>query len=220
MNQNLQELISASVIQYSPTQIVLNMVLTLFLSTVIFYIYKWTYSGVMYSREFNMTLMLITLVTSMVIMIIGGNLTLSLGMVGALSIIRFRSAIKDPKDIGFLFWGITAGLASGTGAYTIAVIGTLIISLIMLTSSLKKSGSNAYLVIVKGIELQSAVIEAMINQYGKHCRLRMHNHSDAQQELIFEVRIKMNHSEVVKKLKEEKGVDTVHLVTFNGETNS
>ena len=101
----------------SVTQILISMCITVLLSMFIYWVYKKTYSGVMYSKNFNITIMLISTVTSMVMMIIGSNLALSLGMVGALSIIRFRSAIKDPKDIGFLFWGIAVGLSTGTGIY-------------------------------------------------------------------------------------------------------
>lgn len=112
-------------------QIVLSLVICMLLSLFIYAMYKKTYSGVMYSKNFNLSIMLISIITCMIMMIISSNLAISLGMVGALSIIRFRSAIKDPKDIGYLFWAIGIGLATGTGVYMIGIIGSIFIALLL-----------------------------------------------------------------------------------------
>lgn len=219
MNAELQQLLSESIVQYSPLQIVLNMTVTLLLSLVVYYTYKKTYSGVLYSRNFNMTILMITLVTAMVIMIIGGNLSLSLGMVGALSIIRFRSAIKDPRDIGFLFWGIALGLASGSGAYTIAIISTCLIALIMFIGSKSKFDDSIYLSIVKGQNIDHKALEAIINDHTKRYRLKMRNSHNQQQEFIYEVKLTKGHMALTEALEVLEGASSVHLVTYNGETN-
>lgn len=219
MNQELQELLTLSMTQYSSTTILLNLLMTLLAALIIGGVYKFTYSGVLYSRQFNLTVLLITMVTAMVIMIIGGNLTLSLGMVGALSIIRFRSAIKDPRDIGFLFWGIAVGLAMGTGAYLIGALGTLIIGLIMLAFNIKKLDDHAYVLVVKGSGLDPVTTNQAVKASVKKYRLKMQNLNGDMSELIFEVKIKKDVAQVVKSLKEKTGADHVHLVTYNGEMN-
>ena len=219
MNSELQQLLVTSIVQYSPLQIVLNMIVTLILSLIVYYTYKKTYSGVLYSRNFNMTILLISLFTAMVIMIIGGNLTLSLGMVGALSIIRFRSAIKDPRDIGFLFWGIALGLASGSSAYTIAIIGTCLIAIVMFVGNRQRYDDNLYLLILKGRSIDIATAEKTINSHTKKFRLRMRNSVNKQQELIFEVKLTKGHMDLTDALEQLTGTETVHLVTYNGETN-
>ena len=137
----------------SVTQVLISMCITVLLSMFIYWVYKKTYSGVMYSKNFNITIMLISTVTSMVMMIIGSNLALSLGMVGALSIIRFRSAIKDPKDIGFLFWGIGIGLSTGTGVYIIGILGSVFIAFLLFIFDRGIYNDNCYLLIVKGNDI-------------------------------------------------------------------
>ncbi len=220
MNPELTDLIATSMIQYSPMQIVTNLVFTLVIAILIYFVYKMSYTGVLYSRDFNITIMLITLVTAMVIMIIGGNLTLSLGMVGALSIIRFRSAIKDPKDIGFLFWGIAAGLATGTGAYSIALIASIMIAIIMLVVNRKRFTDDAYLLIVKGGSVDKEGVESLVKKMTKRYRLRMSNHMSGQQEIIYEVKIKKEQNVLIRELEALEAVEVVNLVTYNGEISN
>ena len=114
-----------------PIETVLLVLLIAFLVAMIIYLtYKNTYSGVMYNPRFNVSLVMITMVTTIVMVVIGSNISVSLGMVGALSIIRFRTAVKDPRDTAFIFWGVVSGLACGTQNYTIVLVGSLFICLI------------------------------------------------------------------------------------------
>lgn len=129
-------------------QIVLSLVICMLLSLFIYAMYKKTYSGVMYSNNFNLSIMLISIITCMIMMIISSNLAISLGMVGALSIIRFRSAIKDPKDIGYLFWAIGIGLATGTGVYMIGIIGSIFIALLLVIMERGIYNETCYLLVI------------------------------------------------------------------------
>lgn len=218
--EQLNKIMTTSMNSYTPEQIVINLLVTFVLSLLIFWTYKHTYTGVLYTRSFNITIMLITLVTSMVIMIISGNLVLSLGMVGALSIIRFRSAIKDPKDIGFLFWGIGVGLATGTGAYLIAVLSSIVIAIIMVVVHIKKFDDSAYLLIVRGSDMDYQDIDRTVADNTKRYRLRMRNTLATEQEIIYEIKVKKDTSTLISLLEKMDTTDTVHLVTYNGEVNN
>ncbi len=115
---------------YSPTEVIINLILSFFLGLFISYVYKNTHKGMSYSQSFMITNIFVAIIVCMVIMIIGNSIARAFALVGALSIIRFRTVIKDTKDIAYIFWSLAAGMACGTGSYFIAVIGTIIISLI------------------------------------------------------------------------------------------
>ena len=119
----------------SPLSVVITILLACAVGVFVFFIYKKTFSGVLYSRNFGISLIMVTMVTALIITIISSNLTLSLGMVGALSIVRFRTAVKDAMDTMYMFWGIAAGIALGARFYVVAVVGSLIIGLIMVVVS-------------------------------------------------------------------------------------
>ena len=172
----------------SVTQVLISMCITVLLSMFIYWVYKKTYSGVMYSKNFNITIMLISTVTSMVMMIIGSNLALSLGMVGALSIIRFRSAIKDPKDIGFLFWGIGIGLSTGTGVYIIGILGSVFIAFLLFIFDRGIYNDNCYLLIVKGNDINFEKIESIIKEHTSKFNLKMKNSTDVFTEATYEIK--------------------------------
>ena len=115
---------------YSPTEILVNIILSFFLGLFISYIYKTTHKGMSYSQSFMITNIFLALIVCMVIMIIGNNIARAFALVGALSIIRFRTVVKDTKDIAYIFWSLASGMAAGTGSYYIAIIGTIIISVV------------------------------------------------------------------------------------------
>lgn len=202
----------------SVTQILISMCITVLLSMFIYWVYKKTYSGVMYSKNFNITIMLISTVTSMVMMIIGSNLALSLGMVGALSIIRFRSAIKDPKDIGFLFWGIAVGLSTGTGIYIIGIIGSIVIAFLLFIFDRGIYNDNCYLLIVKGNEINFDKIESIIKEHTNKFNLKMKNSTDIFTEATYEIKLKRNEdNEILRELKTIENIININIVSYNGE---
>lgn len=130
---------------FAPLDMVIALALAFALGLFILLIYRKTFSGVMYSASFGLSLMALTLITTLVIMAVTSNVVLSLGMVGALSIVRFRAAIKEPMDIAFLFWAIAAGIVLGAGLLPLAVFGSLFIGVILLVFANRRSGYTPYL---------------------------------------------------------------------------
>jgi hypothetical protein len=123
---------SSGMERFSSIDIILNLAVSFLVGLFIFYIYKKSFQGVLYQRSFNVSLIAITMVITLVIMTISGNLILSLGMVGALSIVRFRTPIKDPVDLVFIFWAISVGIANGVGYFNLSIIGSIVLTLVIL----------------------------------------------------------------------------------------
>ena len=126
----------------------LALIMAFLLGLFLFFIYKKSYSGVMYSASFGVTLLVMTLITTLLIMAVTSNVVLSLGMVGALSIVRFRTAVKEPMDIAFLFWAIAIGIVLAAGLIPLAVFGSLFIGLVLLVFSSRKEGDSPYILVV------------------------------------------------------------------------
>ncbi|MGI5850405.1 MAG: DUF4956 domain-containing protein [Christensenellales bacterium] len=197
--------------------IAFNIAMTTVLALFIFFVYKKTFSGVLYSLSFNVTLVIIALTTAIVIMLIGSNLAVSLGMVGALSIVRFRSAIKEPRDLAFLFWSIAVGLASGTGAFLIAIVGSIFIFIIIFIFSKAVSKDNCYLLVLKGKEIDIEKVERILNQYEAKHKLRMQNLNQYSAEVTFEIFLKKQNGHIILDHLKGTEIDEVNLVSFNGE---
>lgn len=199
-------------------QVITNMFVTLIVATFIYWVYKKTYSGVVYSRSFNVTILLTTMVTAMVMMVIGTNLALSLGMVGALSIIRFRSAIKDPRDIGFIFWGISAGLSAGTGAYVIAVIGSVIIAMILFVLQRSTLENYPYLLVVKGTSIDEEKLRNIVAARVEKFNLRLKGNNQDGTEIIYEIRFVDGMEDLmIKEIKEMDNIFVVNVISYRGE---
>ena len=149
---NFSDIFKSSFLENVASVSLLDMLLALVLAfgvgMFIFLIYKKTFAGVMYSSSFGVTLVALTMITTLVILAVTSNVVLSLGMVGALSIVRFRTAIKEPLDIAFLFWAIAAGIVLAAGFIPLAVIGSVIIGVILLVFANRKSSANPYIVVL------------------------------------------------------------------------
>lgn len=198
--------------------VLINMFVTFLVASFIYWVYKKTYTGVMYSRNFNVTLLLTSMVTAMVMMVIGTNLALSLGMVGALSIIRFRSAIKDPRDIGFLFWGIGAGLSAGTGSYLIAAIGSIFIAIILFVFQGSITEISPYLLVIKGSDIDEGALGKIIQKSVLKSNLRMKNKDQSGSEIVFEVRFKDGKDDIlIKDISVLDNVSSVNIISYKGE---
>lgn len=203
--------------------VIANMLATLLVALFIYWVYKKTYTGVMYSMNFNLTILLTSMVTAMVMMVIGTNLALSLGMVGALSIIRFRSAIKDPRDIGFLFWGVSVGLSAGTGSYLIAVIGSLIIALLLYIFKKKGYEAYPYLLVVKGGKIDTVQVRRAVSENTENYNLRMRNfNSHVGTEIIYEIKFGDGEEEkqedrIIDRISKIENVEVVNVVYYRGE---
>jgi len=201
------------------TTIFLYLSITLALTSIIFIVYKLTFTGVAYSNNFNVSIVLTGLITAMIMMVIGNNLALSLGMVGALSIVRFRAAIKEPKDISYLFWSIAIGLAAGTGAWRIAIAGTVFITLVIVMYYFLPDNNKAYLLVLKGSGFDDTAVRNVISDHTKKAKLRIKNSKNDKKEIIYEISVKKNDEELIKNLKEITGLEQVNVIAFDGHLN-
>lgn len=196
----------------------LALVLAFGVGLFIFMIYKKTYSGVMYSSSFGVTLVALTMITTVVILAVTSNVVLSLGMVGALSIVRFRTAIKEPLDIAFLFWSIAVGIVLAAGMIPLAVIGSVIIGVILLVFVNKKSHVNPYIIVLSLANHESEVnaMNFLSNQVGR-CTVKSKTAQKGAVELSLEVRLKNDNTDFINQLSAIPGVNSAVLVSYNGE---
>ena len=199
----------------TPLDMVLALLLAFGVGLFIFYVYKKTYQGVMYSSSFGVTLVALTMITTLVILAVTSNVVLSLGMVGALSIVRFRSAIKDPLDIGFLFWSIAAGITAGAGLYFVAVLGTVLIAVIYIVFSMLKKSKRSYLLIVHYTDAAEDNVNAVLG--GMKYRLKNKSRTGENNEITIEIKVKNNDTSGLSRFKGIDGVTGVTLLEYNGE---
>lgn len=194
------------------------LVLAFGLGMFIFLVYKKTYQGVMYSSSFGTTLVALTMITTMVILAVTSNVVLSLGMVGALSIVRFRTAIKEPLDIAFLFWSIAVGIVLAAGMIPLAVAGSIIIGIILLVFVNKKSHCNPYIVVLSctdSITEKKAV--DFLNDNVKKCVVKSKTAANGSVELNLEIRMASDNTDFINNLSTMPGVNSAALVSYNGE---
>ncbi len=202
----------------SPLDMALTIVLAFGIGLFIFYVYKKTYQGVMYSSSFGVTLIALTMITSQVILAVTSNVVLSLGMVGALSIVRFRTAIKEPLDIAFLFWSIAAGIILAAGMIPLAAIGSVITGLILLFFVNKKSHKNPYIIVLSCVN-HDAEAQAMkyVNAQVERCVVKSKSAQNGLVELNMEVRLKDDNTDFINALSAMNGVNSAVLVSYNGD---
>ena len=201
---------------------ILDMFLALGLSFAIglfiFLIYKKTYAGVMYSSTFGVTLIAMTMVSTFVILAVTSNVVLSLGMVGALSIVRFRTAIKEPLDIAFLFWSIAAGIVLAAGMIPLAVIGSIIIGIIILVFANRKSHVNPYIVVLQCEDQESEQkATAFLQEHTSRLNVKSKSVQKGAIELNLEIRLKNATTDFMNELADLAGVRSAVLVSYNGD---
>ncbi len=207
-----------SVGDFSLTDMVIAIGLSFVLGLFILFVYKKSFSGVMYSSGFGISLVAMAMITAMIILAIGSNIILSLGMVGALSIVRFRSAVKDPMDIAYLFWAISVGIVLGAGLIPLAVFGSLCIGIILYIFSTKKPKDKPYILIVDCADDETEKsVDAVLKQMVKKHLLRSKTMSESGMELTIEVRLPDMESKFVNKISGLTGVSRAVLVSYNGE---
>ena len=196
----------------------ITLVLSFALGLFIFLIYKRTFAGVMYSSSFGVTLLALTMITTVVMLAVTSNVVLSLGMVGALSIVRFRTAIKEPMDIAFLFWAIAVGIILAAGMLPLAIVGSLVIGLILVLFANRKPHVRPYIAV-----LQCADQEAEKRATGylqtqvQRCTVKSKTVQPGQVEVNLEVRLKDGNTDFVNALGDLPGVRSAVLVSYNGD---
>lgn len=194
--------------------VLIGLFITLAISLFIFFIYKKTYSGVIYSHNFNVSLVMMALITSLIIMTISSNLILSLGMVGALSIVRFRTAVKDPLDIVFMFWAIALGITTGAKLYTIAIVGSIFVGIIAILMLRFKNTNNIFMLIVHYEE--EAKDQLFRNLSELDYKMKSKTVSLGITELTLELKIIGIDTSFVEEISEIEGIRDVSLVSYNG----
>lgn len=197
---------------------VLALVLAFGIGIFIFLVYKKTFSGVMYSSSFGVTLIALTMITTVVILAVTSNVVLSLGMVGALSIVRFRTAIKEPLDIAFLFWSIAVGIVLAAGMIPLAVIGSVIIGIVLLVFVNKKSHVNPYIVVINCINHDSEIkAKEFLERNVQRCVVKSKTAQKGCIELNMEIRLKDDNTDFINSLSEMDGINSAVLVSYNGD---
>lgn len=201
------------------SSIVLSLVVAFGCSVFIVYIYRKTYSGVVFSKNTTLTIIMLTIVTSMVIRTINSNLSLSLGMVGALSIVRFRTAIKEPLDTAFLFWAIAAGIMSGAGQYLIALLGSALIGLLFyLAYNYSAKAKHQYLLVINyNLVSETNVLKKLDSIKNKKLKNKSIGAKDIV-EATYEV--ELDNEQVVNDIKNTHGVNSVNLIAYKNEVGA
>jgi len=203
---------------FSIPDILMALAISCIIGLFIFMVYKKTYTGVMYSSSFGITLIGMNLITTLVILAVSSNLIASLGMVGALSIVRFRTVVKEPLDLVYLFWSITAGIIVGVGLIPLVVIGSLLIGIILFIFVNRKTVDTPYIVVLN-LDDESAETNslAMLQDFTKRHVVKSKNVSRNGIELTVEVRLKDSSVDFVNKLLDVGGVTNAVLVSYNGD---
>lgn len=204
--------------EFSILDIAIAMLLAFAIGLFIFFVYKKTFAGVMYSASFGVSIMAMTLITTLIILAVTSNIILSLGMVGALSIVRFRTAVKEPLDIAFLFWSISAGIVIGAGLIPLGIIGSIFIGVILLIFVNKKSNDTPYIIILN-LENDKAENDSImkIKSMTKKSLVKAKTVSKSGIELTIEVRLLDMSAKLLNELLTINGVNNACLVSYNGE---
>ena len=207
-----------NVSEFSILDTLIGLAVALVIGLFIFIIYKKTLTGVLYSSGFALTLVGLSLVTTLVIMAVTSNVVLSLGMVGALSIVRFRTAIKEPVEIVFLFWSLAVGIVIGAGMIPLAVIGSAIIGVILLLFANRKIHNDPYILVTNCTDenAENAVMD-ILGKGAEHCVVKAKTVTTSGIELTAELRTKTASTAFVNAIAQLPGVETATLVSYNGE---
>lgn len=206
-----------SVTGFSLSEVLLAMLFAVIVGLFIFWVYKKTFTGILYSSGFALTLIGLTLVTTLVIIAVTSNVVLSLGMVGALSIVRFRTAIKEPMEIVFLFWSIAVGIVIGAGMIPLAGLGSVIIGIILLIFANRKNVENAYILVLncENEEAENTAADLLKNTVKKY-RIKSKTVNADGIELTTELKIKDDKMAFVNQMNKITGVKNATLVSYNG----
>ncbi len=219
---NFQDIFKSSFLENITSVSLLDMAIALILAfgigMFIFLIYKKTFAGVMYSSSFGVTLVALTMISTLVILAVTSNVVLSLGMVGALSIVRFRTAIKEPLDIAFLFWAIAVGIVLAAGMIPLAVFGSVVIGVVLLIFANQKAHLNPYIVVIR-CENHDSEMAAMdfLKKQVHRCVVKSKTAQKGAIEMNVEVRMKEDNTDFVNILSEMNGINSAVLVSYNGD---
>lgn len=211
--------------QMGVEQLLLNMLVAFCIGLVIYATYRLTYTGTAYSKKFNVSLLAMSLITTLIMSVISNNIALSLGMVGALSIVRFRTAIKDPRDTTFIYWCIAVGICCGVSYYLVSAIGSLVVALLMIIMG-QIHGDGKYLIVVRSEAMAEKQVESVLYNYFPQIRLRVKNTTPESVEFIYEISERVlnkasrgKRSSISEQLTRLDGVTQVNLIAQDDEAS-
>ncbi|SFG50753.1 Uncharacterized membrane protein YhiD, involved in acid resistance [Lachnospiraceae bacterium C7] len=222
MRTKMLEVLNVSSTHLSTNQIILNFAVAAILALIIYLSYRTSHTRVVYSGRFNVSLIMMSMITTLVMSVIGNNVALSLGMVGALSIVRFRTAIKDPRDTAYIFWAIAIGICCGVSEYLVAFIGTLFIFVMLVLFGLVQDNYR-HLLVIRCDRAKESEVEAIVKEfYDGKAELKVNNSTVEKSEYIFELTQKLinnakKNGSVSEKLYALGGVDSVNTVCQSDE---
>ena len=199
--------------------LVVTMALSFLLGLFVLVVYRLTYSGPSFSKSFALSLVMLSMVTALAILTVRSNVVLSLGMVGALSIVRFRTAIKDPMDTVFMFWSIVAGIITGAGYVTVAILATLLLGVLFMVINLLTGHLNgsAYLVVIRYGDRAEGAVKNKLNGLGKY-KLKSRSMKENETELVVEAKLSRKNMDSLAALLDAEGVTDVNIISYNGTT--
>lgn len=206
--------------QFTSNQIydsIIALLISIIIGAYIFYFYKKVYKGVMFSKMFAVALTGMTVITTFIILGVTSNVILSLGMVGALSIVRFRSSIKEPVDIVYIFWAISEGIIIGSKQYILAIVGTIVISIAIAVFSTYKDKLSRYMLIIRGNEEQGKILGDIKKNCRKYDIKSNTVYNGNEQELIIEVLLDNTENKLMEDLKKYNNITMASLVKYKGE---
>lgn len=216
MRESILELLETDINQpLSLQRILTTFAVVLVLGVLIMLIYRLTYRGVLFNRSFSTALLMVSLVTALIIMPISTNIVLSLGMVGALSIVRFRTALKDPMDIVYMFWAIALGLSAGAGFFELSIVGCLVLSVIMLLVTALQTGGRRkpYLLVIR----YNNEFKGDLRHYLPRYRLKSKTATAGGFELVAEITLRSQDTRLLEKLQAAEGIISASLVRYSGD---
>ncbi len=199
--------------------LVTTLLLSFLLGLFVLVVYRLTYTGVSFSKSFALSLVMLSMVTALAILTVRSNVVLSLGMVGALSIVRFRTAIKDPMDTVFMFWSIVAGIITGAGYVTVAILATLLLGVFFMVIHLVtgRMNSNTYLVVIRYTQQAENAVRSRLNSLGK-VKLKSRNENLEETEIVVEAKLTQKNMDALSALLDVEGVADVNVISYNGST--
>jgi len=220
-NTGFQDIVKKSVLNLeafrniSYIDVFLGLLSAFIIGMFIYWIYKRSFRGVVYSYNYNVSFVLMTMITALIIMTISTNIVLSLGMVGALSIVRFRTAVKDPLDIVYMFWAIAAGIASGAKLYPIALMGSVMIGLTLIWLSRRKVKDQPYLLIIRHSSVAADEVRGQLRKLDY--RLKSKTVRKEFTEITVEIRLRDDNTAFVSEISEINGVQDASLINYTGD---
>ena len=201
--------------ELAPSAVIATLIVAAFCGLCIFLVYRFFHRGVLYSENFNLLIIMVCIVTAFIIITIGTNIVLTLGMVGALSIVRFRAAVKDPLDVGFLFWGVAAGLTAGARLYEVAVIGTAFLAVFYIAFNYLRFDKRAFLLVIR---LKKSAEKDVLTKLSKlKYKLKNKTSTDDFVEITAEVKVIRNDTSFEDDFRATKNVTSVVLVEYTGD---